>query len=190
MKREDITAQFPEATKEQIDALLNIHSSDIGKTKQKLEAERDNYKAQLDTAQEALKSFEGVDVAELRGKIDTLTADLAAQESGYKAKIADMEFQSILDAAITGSRAKNAKAVAALLDLEALKASKNQSEDIKSAIGKVKAENDFLFQSDEPFQNPSPVGQTNPQNSGTKMSLLEAMKYKNEHPDVDVKTLI
>ena len=33
MTREDITKQFPEATKEQISALLDIHSADIGKAK-------------------------------------------------------------------------------------------------------------------------------------------------------------
>lgn len=182
MKREDITKHFPEATKEQIDALLDIHSTDIGKTRQKLEAERDNYKQQLDTAQEALKGFEDVDVADLRGRIDTLTANLAAQESEYKAKIADMEFRSVLEAAITGSKAKNARAVTALLDVENLKASKNQSEDIKAAIEKVKAENDFLFQSDEPFQNPFPVGETH-LNKGVSPSIAKEAFAKMSYRD-------
>lgn len=191
MKREDITAQFPDATKEQIDALLNIHSNDIGKTRQKLETERDSYKAQLDTAQEALKGFEGVDVAGLNDRIAALTADLAAQESDYKAKIAEMEFQSVLDAAITGSKARNAKAVAALLDVDALRSSRNQSEDIKAAIEKVKAENDFLFHSDEPIRNPSPVGETHPPKGGiggitkeafAKMGYRERLALKQNDP--------
>ena len=33
MTREDVTKQFPEATKAQIDALLNIHSADIGRAR-------------------------------------------------------------------------------------------------------------------------------------------------------------
>jgi hypothetical protein len=37
MKRSDVTDQFPEATSEQIDALLNIHSADIGRTIKKYE---------------------------------------------------------------------------------------------------------------------------------------------------------
>ena len=48
--------------------------------------------------------------------------------------------------AITSSKAKNSKAVKALLDLEALKSSKNQSEDIRTALEKVKSENDYLFE--------------------------------------------
>lgn len=76
MKREDITKIFEGATDEQINAVLDINSSDIGKAKQKLEVERDSYKTQLETAQTALKEFEGVDVGELKGKIAQLTADL------------------------------------------------------------------------------------------------------------------
>lgn len=131
--------------KETIDKIMSENGSDIERTKQKLEAERDNYKEQLETAQTALKEFEGVDVKELNGRITQLTNDLAAKESEYQTKIADMEFNSVLEAAIGGAKAKNSKAVKALLDIETLKSSKNQSEDIKSAIEKVKSENDYLF---------------------------------------------
>lgn len=154
MKREDVTKIFEGATDEQINALLDINSADIGNAKKKLEVERDNYKTQLETAQTALKEFEGVDVKELRGKIETLTNDLAAKETEYQNKIADMEFNAVLDSAITKSGARNAKAVKALLDLDSLKASKNQAEDITKAIEGVKSENDFMFNSNEPFQNP------------------------------------
>ena len=59
-----------------------------------------------------------------------------------------MEFNSVLDGAISKSGAKNAKAVKALLDLEALKSSKNQADDITTALETVKSENDFMFTSD------------------------------------------
>lgn len=156
MKREDIAKVFEGATDEQINALLDINSADIGNAKKKLEAERDNYKSQLETAQNALKEFDGVDVKELRGKIDTLTNDLAAKETEYQNKIADMEFNSVLDSTIAKSGARNAKAVKALLldDLDSLKASKNQADDIAKALETIKSENDFMFMSEEPFKNP------------------------------------
>lgn len=69
MKREDITKHFPDATKEQIDALLDINSSDIGRAKKQAETDRDSYKSQLETAQNSLKDFEGVDVNGMNGKI-------------------------------------------------------------------------------------------------------------------------
>lgn len=121
------------------------------RVKNRIEVERDNYKDSLETAQNALKEFEGVDVKELNGKITQLTADLEKKDSDYQAKIAEMEFNTIVDNAIASSGAKNAKAVKALLDLETLKASKNQTEDIKNALDSVKAENDYMFGSAEPI---------------------------------------
>ena len=154
MKREDITKVFEGATDEQINVLLNINSADIGNAKKKLEVERDNYKGQLETAQNALKEFDGVNVKDLQGKIDTLNNDLKNKETEYQNKIAEMEFNSVLDGAISKSGAKNAKAVKALLDLDTLKASKNQAEDITKALETVKSENDFMFTSEEPIKNP------------------------------------
>lgn len=66
--------------------------AEFDKVKNRLEVERDNYKDSLETAQNALKEFDGVDVKELNGKIAQLTSDLAKKDSEYQAKIADMEF--------------------------------------------------------------------------------------------------
>ena len=139
--------------KEVIDKILDENGSDLEKAKSKLEAERDNYKSQLETAQDALKKFDGVNVEEMKSTIETLNSDHQKKETEYQSKIADMEFNSVLDGAIAKSGAKNAKAVKALLDLDTLKNSKNQAEDITKALENVKSENDFMFKSDEPFQN-------------------------------------
>lgn len=48
---------------------------------EKLRTSRDNYKSQLETAQTALKKFEGVNVEELKGEIKKLNGDLAAKET-------------------------------------------------------------------------------------------------------------
>lgn len=160
MKREDITKIFEGATDEQISAVLNINSADIGNAKKKLESERDNYKSQLDTATEQLKAFEGVDVKDLQGKITELNGQLATQKASFEKQIADRDFDDMLNGAISGSKAKNVKAVRALLDLEAIKASKNQAADIEAALKKVKEENDYLFTSDEPIDNPGFTGET------------------------------
>lgn len=187
MKREDITKVFEGATDEQINALLDINSADIGNAKKKLEAERDNYKSQLETAQNALKEFDGVDVKDLQGKIETLTNDLKTQEIEYQNKIAEMEFNSVLDGAISKSGAKNAKAVKALLDLDTLKASKNQADDITKALETVKSENDFMFTSDEPIKNPVKNTGDPPANGITKemfakMGYSERLNLKKSDP--------
>ena len=76
MKREDVSKIFEGATDEQINAILNINSADIGKAKTKAEGERDNYKSQLETATEQLKAFEGVDVNDLQSRSSTSSSKI------------------------------------------------------------------------------------------------------------------
>ena len=47
-----------------------------------------------------LKAFEGVDAAELQGKINQLTADLSRKDTEWKEKLAGMEFDGKLREAI------------------------------------------------------------------------------------------
>lgn len=179
MKREDVSKIFEGATEEQINQLLDINSADIGNAKQKAEAERDGYKMQLDTALTALKEFEGVDVKDLQGKIEKLNNDLAAQENTYKAEIADMQFNSKLDGLLTKAGARNVKAAKSLLDVETLKKSQNQDTDLQAAIDSCKKENDYLFGSDEPIDNPvAPTG-GNPPSANPLASIRAAMGLSN-----------
>ena len=187
MKREDITKIFEGATDEQISAILNINSADIGKAKSKLESERDNYKSQLETATEQLKAFEGVDVGDLQGKIATLNRQLSDQKAAFDKQIADRDFDDLINSAVKDSKAKNVKAVRALLDLEAIRASKNRSADIDAALKKVKEENDYLFTSDEPIDNPIITGKTGGGSAAktvedlSKMSFADYKKYREEN---------
>ena len=120
MKTEDLKAKG--FTDEQIAFIMAENGKDINREKSKADA----LKTQLDEARQTLKGFEGVNVSELQGKVAQLTADLAAKESEYQGRIAEMEFDAVIDEAIRGSKARNAKAVRALLDLGALRTSKNQ----------------------------------------------------------------
>ena len=127
---------------------------------EKLRTVRDNYKTRLDTATEQLKAFEGVNVDDLQGKITTLNRQLADQKADFEKQLADRDFDDMLNGAISGSKAKNVKAVRALLDLDAIRSSKNQAADVEAALKKVKEENDYLFTSDEPIDNPGFTGET------------------------------
>lgn len=134
----------------------------------KLRTARDGYKSQLEAVQNSLKEFEGVDVKELNNKITKLTDDMAQMDKSYKEKIADMEFDYLLEGHIQSAKARNIKAVKAQLDIDTLKASKNADADIKAAIEKVKAENDYLFDSDKPAPTISVPGSPAPQTSDAK----------------------
>lgn len=139
-----------------------------------VEVEKDNYKGQLTTAQETLKSFDGVDVDKLKGEINTLQTTLKTKETEFQNQLAERDFNQQLEAAIGSVGARNAKAVKALLDIDALKASKNQEADIKAAIEACQKDNDYLFGSDEPIK--SPVGPTGAPLPGPTKKL-EEMSY-------------
>lgn len=159
--------------KEVIDKIMAENGSDIEKVKQSAQTQIEDLTTSLSTATDTLKSFEGVDVKELQGKIAQLNADLQAKDSEYQTKLADMEFTTALDSAIGITGARNAKAVKALLDLDALKISKNQQEGIKKALETVRSENDYLFGSDEPIKNP--VRDTGNSNVGADNSFMRSV---------------
>lgn len=125
---------------------INYVMAAVGKEVNALTAERDNYKSQLDTAQTTLKSFESINVQELQGKITQLTNDMAAKDNEYKKQLADRDFSDLLKETAAGFKPRDLKAVMPFLDIEKLKASKNQESDIKSALEAVKKDNAYLFQ--------------------------------------------
>lgn len=168
MKTEELKAQG--LTDEQIKFVFAESGKDIKAEQDKytaLEAERDNYKSQLETAQASLKEFEGIDVKELQGKITQLNADLQTKETAYQQKMADMLFENELKDAITQMGGRSVKSVMAELDIETLKASKNQKEDIKTALETCKKDHDFLFGANEPINNVN-VGPTQGEPGGNQ----------------------
>lgn len=182
----EIGIEIPEEKKTEFDKAVIANYKTIAEV-EKITTARDNYKSQLETAQNTLKEFDGVDVKELQGKIEILNDNLKNKETEYQNKIAEIEFNSVLESAISKSGAKNAKAVKALLDLDTLKLSKNQAEDITKALEIVKSENDFMFTSDEPFQNPVRDTGNPPPNGVTKemfakMGYSERLKLKKSDP--------
>lgn len=140
MKREDLTAKG--LNPEQIEFVM----SEYGKDLNGLTTERDTYKSQLTTAQAALKAMEGVDVNGLQDRIKDLTSQLQGKDGEIEKIKADYAFDAAVRGAIRGAGGRSEKAIMALLDVDALKASKNQEADIKAALDGLKKENDYLFQ--------------------------------------------
>lgn len=134
--------------KEVVEAILAENTRDL-EAAVKPFADYESIKAQLATAQEGLKAFEGLDVKDLQGQVATLQGKLDTQAREHAAQLADLAFDSALKEAITAARGRNAKAIRALLDVDALKASKDQTADIKAALEGLKKENGYLFESEE-----------------------------------------
>lgn len=148
--------------KEITDKVMAENGQDIEKAKGDYEAltgERDNLKAQLEEVNGRLDEFKDVDPAALNDKIAELTQSLADKDAEYQSKIKNMEFSSLVTEYISKAGGKSEKAIKALLDMDALKSSQNQREDIEAAIGNLKADADYLFESSEPIQHPTaPTG--------------------------------
>lgn len=138
-------------------------------------SKRDEYRTSLETVNEKLKEFEGVDVADLKGQITKLQDDLKAKDDAYAAKEAERIFTDTLKEAIKTAGGKNEKAVMALLDVETLKKSRDQSSDIKKALDAAKESDAYLFGAGEPINNP--VGPTNnPAGYGDGMGDLVSIR--------------
>jgi len=132
--------------KEIIDAILDENSRDIGEAKKPF-ADYESIKEQLQTAKDGLKAFEGVDVAQLQGEIAKLQGQLTDKDTEWQGKLDAMQFEAKVKDAITAAKGKNPKAIAALLDMDTLRASKNQDADLKAALEALQKAEDsgFLF---------------------------------------------
>ena len=86
MKREDVKNKIPGITDEQLNWIMQENGADINREKSAataLQTQLDNANAQLKTAQDGLKAFEGVDVAGLQEQVTKLKADMKAQAEGF-----------------------------------------------------------------------------------------------------------
>ena len=170
MKTEELKAKG--LTDEQIAFVMAENGKDVKREKDKA----DSYKTQLDTAKESLKAFDGVDVAELKNKITTLTNDLANKENEYNTKLAERDFNDLVSKYAGEFKARDVKAVMPFLDVDKLKASKNQNEDIKTAFENVKKDKSYLFQDDSLPRVVSFTSGTNNNTNDTKTKANEAFR--------------
>lgn len=141
MKREDVKNKIPGITEEQLNWIMQENGADINREKSAataLQTQLDNANAQLKTAQDGLKAFDGVDVAGLQEQVTKLKADMKAQAEGFA-------FDNALNAAIMSKKGRSVKAVRALLDLDTLKGSADRSTDIAKALDEAAKANPWAF---------------------------------------------
>ena len=153
MKREDVKARIPNITDEAMTWLLDTTGAELTREKSRasdLQKQLDDATGQLATVQEKLKAFDGVDVDKLRGESDKLRQEIADLKDGWA-------FDSLLDGAIRDARGRSVKAVRGMLDLDALKASKDRSADIKAAIEGLVKENPWAFDTADPAGEKKPA---------------------------------
>ncbi len=145
MKREDVKAKLPGITDEQLNWLMSETGADINREKtvaEQFKTQFENAQAQLKTAQDGLAKFDGKKTPdEYEAELTKLQADMKAQADGFA-------FDSALNTAILGKKGRSVKAVRALLDLDALKGSKDRSADIDKALDDAAKANPWAFGED------------------------------------------
>lgn len=145
MKREDVKNKIPGITEEQLNWIMQENGNDVNREKAAataLQAQLDNANAQLKTAQDGLKAFEGKKKPEeYEAELTKLQADMKAQADGFA-------FDSALNTAILGKKGRSVKAVRALLDVDSLKGSADRSADIAKALDEAAKANPWAFGED------------------------------------------
>ena len=126
--------------KEVIDAIMAENGRDIQKVKANF-ADYEDLKAELSKRQQD-QSFEEAAKA-WEEKYNQAV-------KSHKQELARMTFEKVLGEGIAKAKGRNAKAITALLDLEALKESENQADAIEAALEDLKRDSRYLFEGDVP----------------------------------------
>lgn len=174
----ELGIELTDEQKTKIVAAVNENYKTINEyDKQKTKIE--TLETSLNETKEALKKFDGVDAEKLKTEIAELTQKIEDTKNEYEGKIAERDFSDKVDKAIIGAKGKNLKAIKALLDIEGIKASKNQDSDLEKAIkGLVEAEDSkMLFGEEEPNKKgkADPIGTVKKGGTGGEETLTSAL---------------
>ena len=134
--------------KEVIDAIMAENGRDIESAKKPFE-DYSHIKSQLEEAQKTIQGFKDQDIEGVRKSAKDWEEKYNQAVKDHQTQLADMAFDRALECAITTANGRNAKAIKALLDVDALKNSKNQEADIKAALEGLQKDSGYLFGSDE-----------------------------------------
>ena len=150
MTKEQLVALGLDET--QIAEVFKLHGLVVNPVKTDLstkEAEVKTLQGQIKTANDEIEKFKKLDVEGIQKAADDYKTKYEDAEKKAKEDLETLQFEHNLDLAIKDAKAKDLKSVKVQLDLEELKKSKNQEEDIKKALKTVIEEKDFLFENEE-----------------------------------------
>lgn len=182
-------------TQEQIDFVMAENGKDLDKLQKEnkeLSADRDTWKQKAETAEETLKSFEGIDPEKIQGELDGWKKKAEEAEENAKKQIYERDFSDALKAELEGIQFTSEAAkrdVMAQIKAAELKLKDGKILGLSDLIEQIKQKDATAFVDQEQAKleagkakfttkvTPAP---------GKKVSPSELMKMKNENPDLDI----
>lgn len=157
---------------------VNAAKADLDATKKEL----DDTKGLLTEANTEIERFKDLDVEGIKQASEEYKTKYEEAQVKAQAELEKVKFNHELENTARNFKARNIKATLALLDTDALRASNNRSEDIKTAFEALAEENDFLFEQEAAEdQDPKPKF-TRPgvkgSNTGISHADFKSMGYK------------
>lgn len=197
-------------TKEQADSVMKINGDDIENAKgtavteiKNLQTEVDGLKTQVgdrDKQLETLKASAG-DNADLKKQIEDLQTENATAKANHESELNQLKIDFAVEKALTGAKAKNIKAVKALLELDDAKLDKDGNvKGLAEQIEKLTSGDDtkFLFEAQKQTKQqqnfkgfqPGASGEQKPGEGEkvdfSKMSYDELTAYMEANPDAQI----
>lgn len=197
-------------TKEQADSVMKINGDDIENAKgtasteiKNLQTEVEGLKTQVgdrDKQLETLKASAG-DNADLKKKIEDLQTENATAKATHESELNQLKIDFAVEKALTGAKAKNIKAVKALLELGEAKLDKDGNvKGLDEQIEKLRSGDDteFLFEAQKQQKQQQNFKGFQPGASGgqkpgegekvdfSKMSYDELTAYMEANPDAQI----
>lgn len=93
----------------------------------------------IQTLQETVKKFDGVDVEKLK-------TDLAAAQTKYDTDVGNLKRDSAVNLALLGAKARDVKAIMPFLDLDTVKLDGDKVMGLDEQLQKLKTDKAFLFE--------------------------------------------
>ena len=189
-------------SQEVIDKIMAENGKDIAVEQKKAEKviqERDSYKlkaesleTQVNDANTEIQKFKDMDIDGIKKAADDWKETAEKAKADADKQISQMKFDYALSAALTGAKAKNTKAVKALLDMDGLKFNDNDGKivGLDEQLAQIKTDSDYLFESDEPA--PEFVKGTNGGSGSvggkkpSEMTYTELCDYMAQNPGAEI----
>lgn len=165
-------------SKEQIDTIMAENGKDIEAQKVLTTAESEKLKTAngtITTLQDSIKKFDGVDIEKLK-------KDAVDWQTKYNDDLGKLKLEHALETALLAGKAKNTKAVKALLEIDKIKLDGDKLLGLDDQLEKLKKDNDYLFQQEtKPGSKvvvDSSKTHTDPPGGTETTTLLGALKEK------------